>query len=146
MWDFHDKSLSIKSPRNLVQSTCFNSVLLILTWVGRTFYFNSVLLKSIEWVFSMLSENLLACIQDWTSLSSLYIVSIRIRGSRCVRNKLESSAKHINERVCEELWRSLIYKMNKSGPKGEPCGTPHEIVFSWESRPFILTNCFRLDK
>ena len=35
--------------------------------------------------------------------------------------------------------RSLIYNKNKSGPRIEPCGTPHVIFFSFEMKPFNLT-------
>ena len=138
MWDFKDKSLSMYTPRNFVQSICVDSILSILNKSCTC----NVLLKSIKWVLSMLSDSLLACIQDCTSLSSLFKVLTRMWGLRCVRNKLESSAKHMNESVCEEFWRSFIYKMNNNWPKREPWGTPHEIDFSSDSWPLILTNCF----
>ena len=32
--------------------------------------------------------------------------------------------------------RSLIYNKNKSGPRIEPCGTPHVILLSFEMKPF----------
>ena len=130
MWDFQDKSLSMYNPRNLVQTTWDNSVLSILTLSGSIC---SVLLKSIKWVLSMLSDSLLALIQDWTFLSSLFKVLTRVWGLRCERNKFESSAKHMNESNCDEFWRSLIYKINKRGPRREPWGSPHEIDLNSDS-------------
>ena len=37
----------------------------------------------------------------------------------------------------------LIYNKNKSGPRIEPCGTPHVILLSFEMKPFTSDFCER---
>ena len=113
MWVFQVNYLSMCSPKNLVVSTWHKLLSSILIWLGRTL---KELLNNITFVFSILRDNLLAWIHDWTSLSSLFIILISVCGSRCEKNTFESSAKQMNERICDEFWRSLIYKINKSGP------------------------------
>ena len=40
--------------------------------------------------------------------------------------------------VFDEHWgKSLIYNKKNNGPKIEPCGTPHLIVFSDDKNPFM---------
>ena len=43
-----------------------------------------------------------------------------------LKNILVSSAKRKNLSFDEVLGKSFIYNKNKSGPRTEPCGTPHE--------------------
>ena len=37
---------------------------------------------------------------------------------------------------------SLTYMLKSSGPKMEPCGTPHVMFPAVDNLPFILTTCF----
>ena len=40
--------------------------------------------------------------------------------------------------VFDKHWgKSLIYNKKNNGPKIEPCGTPHLIVFSDDKNPFV---------
>jgi len=43
------------------------------------------------------------------------------------KNKLVLSANNMNFIIFEQAIISLILMRNKSGPKMDPCGTPHEI-------------------
>ena len=44
------------------------------------------------------------------------------------------------------LWKSLMYIKNRRGPKTDPCGTPYLRLCPTELRPFIMTNCFLLER
>jgi len=75
-------------------------------------------------VFSIFKESLFALNQADAylrfSLTWLYKV-----GKLCdEQNKFESSAKRIGRHLVREDGKSLMYMINKSGPKMEPCGTP----------------------
>ena len=48
--------------------------------------------------------------------------------SSCVKYKLVSCANIIGSNMFEAFFKSFTYKINRGGPKTEPCGTPQLIV------------------
>ena len=61
-------------------------------------------------------------------------------------NKFVSSANNI-EVVEEHIFpRSFMYNKNNNGPKIDPWGTPHVILFTWDDTPLYVTYYLRLDK
>ena len=136
MWDFQDNSQSLYSPWNLVQSTCFNSVLLILTWSGRTF---NVLLKSI-YFFSMLSDSLLACIQDCTSFSSRFIMSIRLRSCLFCEGRISVLKRWFKTPIQNAVHGSTVYASLEKKTISWAC-TAHcsRLLFElkWTGKAFI---------
>ena len=59
-------------------------------------------------------------------------------------NKLVSSANRMGVNKLEAFGRSLMYNINKRGPRTEPCGTPHEIDLVTDVVSFKKTYCLRL--
>ena len=51
------------------------------------------------------------------------------------KKTLVSSANNIAKSNLDELVKSFICKINSSGPKIEPCGTPYSICWVLESQP-----------
>jgi len=68
--------------------------------------------------------------------------SYRVSTFVSVSNIVVSSAKD-NIVVLRDFDMSLIYNKNSSGPKIEPCGTPHETSSVGDLAFSIQTNCFR---
>ena len=86
--------------------------------------------NTIKFVLSTLRDNLFAfkhmSIFSISSVSIwfMYVVSISSI------NRFVSSAKRRVNNLVDTEGRSLTYKRNKSGPKIDPCVTPHVISFS----------------
>ena len=57
-----------------------------------------------------------------------------------------SSAKWFDVDLSRKNCKSLMYKRNKNGPNVDPWGTPHFTSKISDLKPWIDTNCLRLDK
>ena len=57
-----------------------------------------------------------------------------------------SSANNFGTAVLNAFEMSFIYIRNRRGPRTEPCGTPHSIVFNDDVTPLTFVNCLRLLK
>jgi hypothetical protein len=53
---------------------------------------------------------------------------------------------NVNQSVVGEQAYFAMYKMNKNGPKTEPCGKPSPIPFAAEFFSPNLVSCVRTDK
>ena len=73
------------------------------------------------------------------SSSEFAILKILVR-SRPDTWKVVSSAKS-SVKKSVALGRSFMNNRKRSGPKTEPWGTPHLIIFFSDSVPFMQTNC-----
>ena len=49
-------------------------------------------------------------------------------------------------RILDELAISFTYKIKRSGPRIEPCGTPQHILLKSDETSLYKTYCFLLDK
>ena len=76
--------------------------------------------------------------------SSSVLISDSIALGSLPRKKwLVLSANRIGKELLYTWYKSLLYTRNKSGPKIEPWGTPHLIVFLRDKTPSCVTNCCR---
>ena len=102
---FHDKLLSICTPRNFVFSTC--RILEPLNLISRL---TCVVLfeKNIQDVFFRLTDNMLLLNHLDTLINSLLIIVNASFKWRCLKNILVSSANNIKESNLEEVHKSLI--------------------------------------
>ena len=75
--------------------------------------------------FLTFKDNLYDLNQHDSLRSSLLTTDINSEMFTLEYNKLVSSANRIKYKTFEQWTISLIYRMNKRGPRMEPCGTPH---------------------
>ena len=103
-------------------------------------------LKIIHLVFSTFKESLLIAIHSDNLHSSSFITSMRWSKLLPWTNTFVSSANKIVNKTEETLAISLTYKGNRSGPKIDPCGTPHDISMDSELWLENETYWLRFDK
>ena len=94
-------------------------------------------------VLLVLCDSLLALIQSTVSFKSLLICLLNFLSDLSIRRRLVSSAKWWAELNTTVLWKSLINKIKRSGPRTEPWGAPYLTDCLAEWQPWTLANCFR---
>jgi hypothetical protein len=146
VWDFHDRLLSIRIPKNLVVLTLDISSLSMVTFILMSGLLLCLFLKIMKLVLSMFKDNLFNLNQlEILFISSLIRVS-RDMGSLCVKIIFVSSAKIIKCELVEHWGRSLMYNKKRSGPRTEPWGTPQVMLDISEDCWLTETYCFLLDR
>jgi hypothetical protein len=126
IWSFHVKFWLKITPKNLVLETC--SILVLSINMSKLLVTGLVLVaKIMKFVFLIFSDNLFNLNQYDILVSSLLTLAIRLFKFVSLINRLVSSANIIMLNSLETLTMSLIYKMNKRGPRMDPWGTPHLI-------------------
>ena len=140
MWVFQLILWSMWTPRYLIEVswisiwlfidniTCLGSFL----WIGR---------KITKFDLSIFNESLFAHSQLKTFSSSELIKLSSMFMSLCWKDKFASSAKRWKSRSFEQLWKSLTYIKNKSGPSTDPWGTPQDTAWVSEFIAPRETNC-----
>ena len=78
-------------------------------------------------VLSIFSDSLFSLNQLEISLIHCLLVFLVRQGLHEKKKILVSSAKVMKYEEGNERGRSLMYKRNKSGPRIDPCGTPHTM-------------------
>ena len=91
-------------------------------------------------VLDIFKVNLLASNQAYRFDNSNCIVPINVLISLPLRNTLVSSMKTIYNNVSDTSEKSLIKRMNKRGPKIEPCGTPQVTSLMYDV--FLLKKAY----
>ena len=128
IWSFQVKFSSMRKPRNLVLFTRDNSTLskitLILFSGLEVWWVVPIIMKFVLLAFT---DNLLVLNQFVTSFNSVFIKSTLLLIYLSEHKMVVSSAKSINWSIFDVFTISLMYSLNKSGPKIEPWGTPHII-------------------
>ena len=79
-------------------------------------------------VLLIFRDNLFNLNHKVTFANSLFIFSHNNSIYEPEANKLVSSANNTYFKNSDTLHRSLIYNINKKGPRIDPCGTPHIIL------------------
>ena len=97
IWGFHVSLLSTVTHSNGVSSKIISE--------GKLFI---VLLNSMYLVFWRLRDNLLALIHCVNFVNSELIICTKVWGFLFDKKTLESSAKRINERMSDDLWKSSM--------------------------------------
>ena len=87
--------------------------------------FNLALWKTMKKVFCVLRDNLLDFSQSHKEISSTLRTAIKSFKSFPLSITQVSSAYNKVNNNLETLHMSFIYKINNSGPRIEPWGTPH---------------------
>ena len=90
-----------------------------------------------------LAVNLLARNQLLMRVSSALHINLRIVRFWWLKTRHVSSAKRDTKNL-DASAKSLIYSKKSSGPRVEPCGTPHNIVNNSDVSPLTTVNCLRL--
>ena len=127
-WNGHLRVLSMTTPQNLVSLT-----LMILQWsitISFTDRDQRFGVKSIKLVLSTFRDKLFALTHAYTFVISTLILSTNRSRSSPVQNKFVSLANKIGINSFETGGKSLIKIKSNSGPKTDPCGTPHWIFFT----------------
>ena len=155
MWEFQVIFSLIVSPRKSNSSTRSMSISFILIF-GISQSRNVLWLKwnNIYLVLETLRDNLLTANQSVTFFISLSIPR-DIESIVCSWSKeretngqmrVVSSAYVINVNFSEMVCISLTYKMKRSGPKMDPCGTPVLYkIFRTEPLPCLHTGIYLWD-
>ena len=86
-------------------------------------------------------DNLLSSNHPRIGFSSMLSVFCMTAGFLPLTRRVESSA-YRNRSQFTLVIMSLTYMLKSSGPKMEPCGTPHIMFPAVYNIPFILTTCF----
>ena len=124
---FHNKFSSNRMPRNFIDDCLFITWLLIKSF-GNTSGKSSLLLalwKIENFVFLTFKESLFEINHSLIFCNSLLTVEKRKLMSLCSKNRFVSSANIIVFNKLEALGRSFTYIKSSSGPRIDPCGTPH---------------------
>ena len=138
IWSFQLSLEFITTPRSyqLVQLEYYWETADCL--VVLTFFLSEKIIKLTVLIFN---EFILH--QDTIFSISALTVLMRVSKSLCLQNKFVSSAKGMNFARLDVLAISLMYKMNRRGPKMEPWGH-HTQLTKKESQQLILTYYSRL--
>ena len=145
MWGFQVRVESSKTPRNL---TSFSSVIFLFPILILIFLWG---MFEEEWKrakcdLSTFSANLFVVNHLSTFFSSLFMVYSKRSRLSDLKYILVSSAKRQNLSFLQTAGKSLMKMRNNSGPKTEPCGTPHITSSTSDDAPFTSTYCFLLVK
>ncbi|KAK2181315.1 hypothetical protein NP493_403g01007 [Ridgeia piscesae] len=126
----HVKFSSMITPRNFVCDTCSMYVpFKVMFTVGLCCFLCANMIKL---VLFTLSDNLLT-LNHISSFSSALLTVHAISPIFLVEYKmLVSSADKIILSNFDTSHMSFMYKINSTGPRIDPCGTPHLIFFSSE--------------
>ena len=136
-WLDHLRVLSMITPKNLVSSTSLILHLSIrISFMERGHRFG---VNNMKFVLSTFRESLFALTHAYTFAISVLILSTIMSRSLPVQNKLVSSANKIGINHLETDGKSLIKIKNNSGPKIDPCGTPHLICLQSDLQSLYTT-------
>ena len=131
IWSAQVSFSSTITPRNFVLRSCCMHSPLISRFSQISGWRMPWDRKKIWRVFDTLGESLLQSNQSTILVSSMFIILISSSALFPDKNTLVSSANSIGNSTLDTEAMSLIYNKNGNGPKIEPCGTPHVIVF-WD--------------
>ena len=95
-------------------------------------------------VLLVFKDSLFALIHWTTNFKSLFICLFIFFIDLSVRMRLVSSAKWWTELNSTDLYKSLMNKINRRGPKTDSCGTPYIIYFLLDWHLFTVVNCILL--
>lgn len=144
MWYFHDKNSSTCKPKNFVDfSSVFEQILLSSvpfidkTKLSKLLFFCGARM-TIYFVLLGFRDNLLTQNQLNTSFIAVFDCLYNVGRSWCDKYTDVSSAK---DRTFSDVdtEMSLTYIRYKSGPRIDPCGTPHIISSRSDFSPSIST-------
>ena len=130
---FPDRFSSNRMPINFIDDCLF------ITWLltkgfGNTSGQSSLLLafwKTEIFIFLMFKESLFEINHSLIFYNSLLTVKKGTLISLCSKNRFVSSANFIVFNKLEAPGRSFAYIKNNSGPRIDPCGTPHVTFCSF---------------